>query len=187
MGNRNLSSGLAADLDGGHTRPAVLVKIGSADGDVLMWTGLGPLTWNGMTFQGTGALLEISAIEEAADVAATGITIGLNGIPSALVSYALSAARQGAAAVVWFGTVTAGGALVDTPIRLFNGRTDVPEIDDDPERPRITITAESRMIDARRSRVRRYTPEDQALTDPDDLGFDFVAGLQEKEFVFGKS
>jgi hypothetical protein len=64
---------------------------------------------------------------------------------------------------------------------------DVPSISEGGDTATITITAENRLLDLERVRVRRYTQEDQARDDVTDLGFEFVPALQDKEVLFGSS
>jgi hypothetical protein len=62
---------------------------------------------------------------------------------------------------------------------------DVMTIDETGETCSITLTAENRLIDLERPRVRRYTSEDQKSLHPNDKGFDFVNSLQEAEIKWG--
>ncbi|MBI2235347.1 MAG: hypothetical protein HYU60_00045 [Magnetospirillum sp.] len=167
--------------------PALLVKLGSGDGDVLAWSGYGDLAWSGMTFKGVGYLGGISQVAETADLQANGLSFSLTGVPSELLAYAINSARQGLPAMVWFAALNEAGQLVGEPYQLWSGLTDVPEIDENPDNPTISISAENRLVDLERPRERRYTPEDQKLDDPTDKGFDFVAGLQDREVIFGRS
>jgi hypothetical protein len=63
---------------------------------------------------------------------------------------------------------------------------DVMDITDDATTARISARYESRLIDLDRSRQRRYTPEDQTLNVPGDLGFEYVAGLQDMQIFWGR-
>jgi hypothetical protein len=56
---------------------------------------------------------------------------------------------------------------------------------DGAERCEIQITYESRLIDLNRAREWRYTHESQQQISPGDLGFEYVAGLQEREIRWG--
>ena len=79
---------------------------------------------------------------------------------------------------------TIDGATVDS-YQIFSGRMDVMTIDETGETCSITLTAENRLIDLERPRVRRYTSEDQKSLHPNDKGFDFVNSLQEAEIKWG--
>jgi hypothetical protein len=59
-------------------------------------------------------------------------------------------------------------------------------IQDTGETSVLTITAESRLIDMNRARERRFTDADQQQLYPGDLGLQYVAGLQDKEFPWGR-
>jgi hypothetical protein len=50
----------------------------------------------------------------------------------------------------------------------------------------ITVTAESRLVDWERPRVRRYTHEDQQAAWPEDMGLEFVASMSELELIWGR-
>jgi hypothetical protein len=104
-----------------------------------------------------------------------------------MISTALSETRQGLPATIWLGTMDVSGTLIADPFILFSGLTDVPIVEDGAETCTVSISVESRLIDLERSRVRRYTPEDQHIDYPGDKGFDFVASLQSKEFKFGRA
>ena len=49
----------------------------------------------------------------------------------------------------------------------------------------VNITAESRLIDWARPRIRRYTNADQNERFPGDKGFEFVSDTTDKEIVWG--
>jgi hypothetical protein len=82
-------------------------------------------------------------------------------------------------------TLTGADRLVADPFLAFEGRFDVPEILDEGETAVITASGESRLIDLDRVRARRYTDEDQKLDFPNDLGFEYVPKIQDKEIFWG--
>lgn len=187
MTERVMTGAAETALSADTVYPIFLVQVTCVSGDVLMWSGLGDLVWQGRTYLGAGNLGGISAIGETTETSAKGLTLTLSGVPSDLVATALSETRQGLPAKVWLGCLTATGVMVDDPILLFGGLTDVPMVEDGAETCSVSITAESRLIDLERPRVRRYTPEDQHIDYPGDKGFDYVSGLQSKEFKFGRA
>ena len=50
----------------------------------------------------------------------------------------------------------------------------------------ITIAVENKLIAFERSKVRRYTAEDQKIDHPTDKGFEFVTAIVEKEIIWGR-
>ena len=63
---------------------------------------------------------------------------------------------------------------------------DKMNIEEGPESSAIAVYVESRLIDLKRARTRRYTTESQKARFPQDLGFDFVEDLQQKKFTWGR-
>jgi hypothetical protein len=74
---------------------------------------------------------------------------------------------------------------VADPYLVFDGRMDVMTIEDAGETANISLSAESRLIDLERARVRRYTNNDQQNQFAGDTSLRFVADLQDKEIAWG--
>jgi hypothetical protein len=91
-----------------------------------------------------------------------------------------------------FGALSPTAGLIASPITIFAGRMDVMQISDDGQTSLITMSAENKLIDFKRTREQRYTDEDQqtlfptyaAITLP-DLGLEFVNAIQEKTIYWG--
>ena len=185
--SRDIDQDLLAQLQGADLSPVLLMRIGTSDGPVRMWTGYGDLEYDGETWLGGGEFIGVSNVSETADIQANGITFSMSGITEELLAIALQYMRQGEIAELFLGALSDTGELIGAnAVRVFSGKTDVPVIDDDGSSIVINLTAESDLIDLERSRVRRYTPEDQKAEYPDDLGFDFVTRLQETEIAWGQ-
>jgi hypothetical protein len=183
---RDLGAALISEVQAGTVRPVLLFEGVFATGTLNAWTGVGTLSWDSKSWVGTGAFGSVSAIEETDQVVASGIQVALNGIASTNVSLALQSCRQGAAGKVWLALLDSAGAIVGTPYLAFSGRLDVPVIDEGGDSATITIAYESRLADLERPRIRRYTDEDQRAEYPGDLGFQYVAGLQDKPIPWGQ-
>lgn len=184
--SRDLTAGMIAAVQDGTVRPVLIAEIDTAGGTVRVWNGIGDLAWDSQTWTGVGDLGGASPVKETADIEATNCRFTLSGIASAMISIALGQVRWGRTAKLWLGLLDADGDLIADPYLLFSGFTDVPAIDEGAETATITVTAESRLVDLDRPRVRRYTPEDQAIDFPADKGFEFVAALQDAEIVWGR-
>jgi|DEB0MinimDraft_4_1074332.scaffolds.fasta_scaffold43576_3 hypothetical protein len=189
----------------------------AADGTVnerilRLWTGYGELVYEGDTYYGTGNLLNISSVEETAEIAAKGITLTLSGVPSEVISLALTEPYQGRLCKVYFGVFTVGelldqsstttsknyilqqdGGLIQLEEALtsltevFVGYMDQMNINEGPESSTIELHAENKLIDLERARVGRFTSEYQKSIYPTDKGFDFVESLQEQKLVWGRA
>ena len=184
--SRDLSPDFAAALAERDLWPVIFFEGQFASGPVRLWSGLGEIGWAGESWLGAGALLGLGSIEETSEVVAGGTSVSLSGIPPSLVQMAIAEARQGLPGRVWLGLLTPEGAIIADPVLAFAGRLDVPEITDDAEACRITISYESRLIDLNTPRSWRYTHESQQALHPGDLGFEYVSAIQDREVTWGR-
>ena len=184
--SRSLTGALQAELAKQALAPIVLVQAQFTSGTIYVWSGIGSLSWNAQTWLGVGNLGSISTISEGTEVEAQGIVIGLSGIPAALIVQILGECRPNAPVKVWLGAVDSAGAVIADPYQAFSGRMDVPEIEEGADTCEIKIHVENRLIDLGRARERRWTHEDQKIDYPTDLGFEYVASLQEWNGLWGK-
>lgn len=182
---RGLSSDMLAAIAAGTVHPVVFGYFDFTGGEVRVCSNNQDLVWAGQTWTGLGDLVKVERIKETKTVRANGLVVSLNGIPSALIAEVLANRSRGRNCALWFGCFDAAGNVIDTPDKRFSGRMDQPVIEDRGEDCDVSITAESRLADLQRSRERRLTHEDQQAEYPGDLGLEFVAGLQNKELVWG--
>lgn len=165
--------------------PFLAIDIDFDSGAIRLWNGYRDITIDGQTYIGSGNLLQISGIEESSEIAARGITMTLSGLSSEIISIALQENYQNRTAKVYLGAITSGGDIQS--YQVFGGRLDVMNIEESGDTAVISVTAENRLIDLERPRIRRYTSEDQKSLYPGDLGLDYVNDLQDKTLDWGKS
>lgn len=142
-----------------------------------LWSGMGDLSWGSETWLGNGWFRGFQGVEESSDISSTGMDITLAGVPQTLISMVLSSARQNALGELYFGLLDSAGGVIADPCLVFEGRLDVPTIDDQVGGPIIQISYESRLVDLDRSKEYRYTPESQRIFNATDKGFDYVANI----------
>ena len=184
---RAMTTAVAEALCASVVRPALLVMMEFAASTGYAWTGLGPFTWDGMTFQGVGDLGNISAMSEDSTVEAKGVTIELSGIPSDMMTEVLTETRVLGTVKIWLALFDDAGALIPDPILSYQGKMDAPSLEDGGEACTAQITVENILVDLNRACYRRYTNEDQQMDHPGDTGFQYVAGLQEQITFWGRS
>lgn len=208
--SRDLSTNTLENIEEDVVHPFFAVEL-LFDGDntLRMWTGVGTLTLkDGTEWVGTGNLLNVSAIEETAEMAVKGATLTLSGVPSEVLSLALSEPYQGRVCNIYFGTFSASGKLLQENSsfillqdgskinvqtgeagfnQLFSGYMDQMNIADGGDTSTIELMVENRLIDLERARVARFTSGYQKSIYPGDLGLDFVEDLQDKDIVWGRS
>lgn len=184
--SRTIDSTLSAEFVKAEPTPIFMVDIETDGGTVYAWTGIGDLEWNGNTYLGTGILGSFDVVEENTDGSAVGITYALGGVDPDIAASAIGDIRQGLEATLRIAAFDDDGQLVGEPLIVARGLTDVPEISDDTETATIRLTTESRAIDQQRSRVRRFTTEDQKIDYPEDRGFEYVEDLQDRRLSWGR-
>lgn len=183
--SRDLTSNLNDETSAAGLTPVLIALLDFQGGAVRVWSGIGTLSWDSLSWVGLGHLGTISPIEESTDVKANGVVLQLSGVPSSLIATVLGDNYQGRDVKVWLGALDAAGAVVADPYLMFSGRMETVEIDDGVETAAIRVAAESRLADLQRSRERRYTHEDQQIDFPGDLGLQYMPTAQSTPFLWG--
>ena len=178
-----MQSAVIADL----VRPITLVQCAFDSGNLNLWSGIGDLTVDSVDYVGAGSLLSIGEIAETSELSANGITVTLSGVTSPLLSKARDEDYQGRELKVLLGAMDAANGVISDPVVVFSGFMDTMVINDGGETATIQVTVENRLIEFERTRVRRYTAEDQKIDYPTDKGLEFVAEMAEKEIIWGRN
>jgi hypothetical protein len=205
--SRDLSTTTIDNIEEGVVYPFFATELRFDNNVVRMWTGQGTLVLeDGTEWIGLGQLLNISSIEETSEMAVKGASISLSGIPSELLSLALSEPYQGRVAKVYFGTFQQGSILQESASyillqngsrinleststgfnELFSGYMDQMNIEEGGDTSTIEMAVENKLIDLERARVARYTSGYQKSIYPNDLGLDFIEDLQDKQIPWGR-
>lgn len=148
--------------------------------------GMRPVTFEGNTYVPTGNLGGVSPVEEAADLAASGINLTLSGIPAEYTSIALGEHYMGRPARCFLVALDESGAVIGQPFEFFTGVMDTMSITQNAETMSIQVACESDLSDLRRSRERKFTNEEQQALYPGDRGFEYVAQLQGATIKWGR-
>ena len=207
--SRTLSTAVSDVLDDDVVYPFFAVEL-LFDGDEVlrMWTGLGTLVYDSVSWYGAGNLLGVSNVEETSEIAAKGATLTLTAVPSEIISLALTEPYQGRVCNIYFGMFSRGslqqegseayilmedGSKIMLELRetglteIFTGYMDQMIIEEGPDSSTIQLAVENRLVDLERARPARYTSAYQKSKYPTDLGFDFVESLQDQKLVWGRS
>jgi len=186
---RSMSGGMLAAIQTSILRPAIFVELHFASGVAYVWSGYGTIVWNGHSWLGVGNLGTISVIEEGVTVNARGISITLSGINSSMLADALQDMQIGAPVMIYFGLFDSSSppSLLPDPLTSWAGRMDQPTINVGGDTSSITVNCENRLIDMNVPVDRRYTHDDQQISHPGDLAFQFVNSIQELTVYFGRT
>ena len=206
--SRDLSSNTIDNISQDVVYPFFATEL-KFDGDntLRLWTGQGTLVLeDGTSWVGTGNLLNISAIEETSELAVKGATLTLSGVPSEVLSLALSEPYQGRVCNIYFGTFSQGSILQESSSyillqdgsrinlettdkgfnEIFSGYMDQMNIEESGETSTIQLLVENKLVDLERARVARFTSGYQKSIYAGDLGLDFLEDLQDKQISWGR-
>lgn len=187
--SRGLSVDMAAMAVAADVRPLILVEAlfnsNVPTSYLYLWNGIGDLSWNAKTYIGAGNLLRISSVSENVELRASGIQVQLSGISDPLLAKAKTEDYQGRELIVRLGGFDSSDNIISTPTIIFSGFMDTMTINEAGETATISVTVENRLIEFEKTRVRRYTDNDQRIEHPNDEGLEYVSQIQEKEIVWG--
>ena len=182
---RELDSTYAAGLAAGTVMPVRLMQITFKSQVSYVWSGPGPLVWNGNTFLGVGSLGTISAISEVITTNAGGVTVTLSGVDPVLFNECMTDIQLGATARIWRGLWAAtANALLGVPYQVFRGQVDQPAFEVG-GKMMISLALESRIVNLQRASCRRYTSADQRVNFPTDSAFTWVEQLNDLALIEG--
>ncbi len=180
--SRDIAGVIATALGDEVVEPFFAVDLEFDSGTLRLWTGVGSREINGNEYIGAGNFLQISEMQETAEIQAAGATLTLSGIPTELLSIALSEPYQQRPARIYFGLVGAEADMAE----VFTARMDQMTIEEGPESSIIQLSIENVLVDLERPRVLRYTNNDQQSRFPGDRGFEFVETIQNREVFWGR-
>jgi hypothetical protein len=184
MSNRPLTTATAAVLASSQVRAVAFVEMDFPSGFLRMNNSAQSMDWNGLTWLGVGRVGSIDVISEGLTLEARGLRFSIAGVDPGHIAVALGQQYQGRTCKVWFAALNEDYSVVADPYLVFSGRMDTMDVELGTTAS-ITVSAESRLADWDRPRVRRYNAADQAITDPSDKGFEFIPQMVEKNIRWG--
>jgi hypothetical protein len=184
--SRALTTAVSNALAGDIVPCLLLVELDWPSGAVRVNNSAVTFTWNGHEWLGLAHLGSVDVISENASLEMSGVRMSLTGIPAEMISRVLGEHYQGRDCNIWMAPLDENYAVLADPVLVFPGRMDTAVIELG-ESASIQITAENKMADWERARVRRYTHEDQIAEYPADKGLEFVPQMVEKVLNWGRT
>lgn len=185
---RPLSPEMLIALQQPILRPCLLMRGQFKTGEVRMWTGVGPLVWQGLEYTGAGDLIALSPVEETQDIKAIGCQVTLSAVKADAIALSLLEMQRGKPGELWFGLLNDdGNSLVPNPHIMFRGRLNDAQIRDGISGAQLVLGYENELIDLERSREIRYTHEEQQRLSPGDNFLQYVAELADKPLRWGST
>jgi hypothetical protein len=185
--SRDLAAEVQAAAEAMHVAPYLLVHLDYESGAVRVASTPFNITFAGNEYLGVGRLGSISAIQEGPEMKSYGISLQLSGIPLDYMEEMRAERFQDRACRVWVGFLDPQSHQpIATPVQMFGGRMDVVTFEIG-QTITATLTAESRLVDWERPRLRRYTYQDQKRAFSDDESMEYVQRTSDMEFVWGRA
>lgn len=204
---RDLTDEFIAAMTSSQSRPAILVKFGFDSGVTGMWTGKGTYTYEGLDYFGGADVLKISRVEETENLQATGISLSLSGVKTSLITLSLTENYQSRPLQVYLAYFVDQGVLAQEvsdiflqearpagfalesntqlyTTAIFDGLMNVARFNAENGSMVINMSVENILTQLKRTKQRFYTHEDQTREYAGDLGFEFIAALQDKDLVW---
>ena len=128
---RSLTTAVRTALSADHVIACQLIRLDLDTGALRFCSAGHNVYHDSATWTGAGALGSIEPISEGLNLEARGVRLSLSGIPTSLVSAALSEPVQGRRLRLWlalFSTTT--GAILADPVLEWDGRIDTMQIVD---------------------------------------------------------
>lgn len=163
----------------------VLVDLDFSAGHIRVHSGIGPLTYDGNTYEGVGKLGNIELDAEDQEVAAKGARLTLSGIPADLVPDLLTVADyQGRDCTLYVGMLNPDtNAWVDDPEELWSGYMDFMDLETGEGEARLSLHVEDEL---RREPLQAwYTDEDQQLLYSGDRFFSDLPNVEVFQAAWG--
>jgi hypothetical protein len=182
---RSLTGATIAAFDAAHATVIAFARFDFSSGTTRYTTAGHDVEWGGVVWQGVGGLASIEEVRESDDLEAHGLKITLSGVPTSVVSLALTEPAQGRAATVWFGAINPDTrAIIADPAVEFVGLIDTLPFEDGAQTGSVIVNVESRLVAFGTPKIRRFTDADQQRRAPGDGFFRYAAALVEKELVW---
>lgn len=186
---RDMHSATAAALEESLIRPAWVIFMDIEGDPVLVWTGLGPITFPGttdpalvdLTFEGIANVGEIGAIvddrggSQAVRLALAGVDMEEEALRQVVFNEERWQFRR---AYMWIVLLDEDGLPIGEPVRAKTGRMDQMEHTEEDGEGRIEVTVESHQAYASEALNTRWS--EQRELDDTDTSQDYVADLANK-------
>jgi hypothetical protein len=182
--SRDLTDAQKTEIESDVVSPVIFVYINYPD-TLRANSTVRDIEFNGNTYTGVGDLGQIDTIEETSRLKSAEVSLSLSGIPTDMVSDALSNSAQEDTVKIWLGWLDDDFELIDTPYQIFEGSVDNHQVTMDGDTSTITVNTVSIKRSLNSPVERRYTDQDQKNEFPNDEFFSNVATLQDKEIQWG--
>lgn len=176
---RALTAGMITELTANTCRPAFFFEAVFESFTLRIWNGVGDISWNSQTWLGNGWFRGFSGARESDDFSRNNLEVHLSGVPDTVLALILAGSKQGAPGKLWLGMLNASRQVIADPYLVYEGKLDIPMLDEGAEDTEVTLTFENEFTSVNRSTDFRWESESQKIFYPTDKGFEYVTATQE--------
>lgn len=171
--SRTIGANVAAAMASDSQRMAHLLQIGF-DTPVYITDWSHNLPYGGNTYEAGGHLIQISPVDETAEIRTGGINVTLSGVNQTYVAVVLGQNVTNKPVVLRRVWLDASGQIIDgEAVTLYDGSVDTHAIQDRDGESQISLQIASHWSDFERRAGRRTNSNSQQLYFGDDLGLEF--------------
>lgn len=182
---RSLSAPALAAIASRIIRPAYFYEGVFGANTLRLWSGLGDFTLDGDTYLGNGWFHGFSNIRATLANQATGISVKLTGVPGELISLILNNSNESFSGRFFFALLDEDESVLHAETE-FVGELDTIKIDENDSDSAITINYENQFVRLKNPREPRWTDAMHKVDYAGDLGFEYVAFLQQQRIYWGR-
>jgi len=159
----------------------VMVDIDHPDGMVHVWSGIGSLDYEGVTYKGLGILGTITTAPRTTELRVDNVVLSLTGIDDPLQLNGISYEIRDRQAATWLvaldeWTKPIGRVLIDNIILDY-----MIDVVDESGTARLELHGEAGFWQLTTPTRRAWSPTDQQLSYPGDTGLQYVPLMENKE------
>jgi hypothetical protein len=181
--SRSVDSLMISDLSERTFRYAFLVNLALDMGNLAFTSLTRSVAYNSINYIGAGNLGSVGAIQESTTADPRSCDISLSGVNSTTLSALITENYMNRPVTIHVVTLNEDESFRSWPMIYFIGNIASLNITHG-KRASITVNATDRLALWNRSRLRRYTNQEQMIEHPTDKGFEFVESLEDAEIVW---
>ena len=185
MASRDIPTDITNRLTNDKQQIAFAVNLAFDSGAVNLWTGTGDFTGSdGLTYVGAGEFLNISNVEENAELSSNNLTITISGLNNKIIGYAAIENYQSRPVTLNMFFFHPDTTQEVDKVILFKGRIDTLTVIEGNSFA-VAVSCENQLIDLTRPKNLFFTPETQDFLHSGDKGLEFVPKIQEQTINWG--
>lgn len=186
MATRDLSADLKTALAANTAYPLIFAELNFSASVYRLWNGRGIKSWNGYSWTGSGLFVRAGEVGETQNERDIQFTVTLEGVSGLFPSVVLNQAQQNKLCKIWFGLADSAGDVVVDPYLAYRGYLDTVSIDHSAEGSLVTLTYQSENGLLDKASGQRYTDATQQYYYPNDVGFQYVANIENWNGYWGQ-